>query len=99
MLNEANDNAINKAVFILRKMSEDEKMQEEARIRERALHDEASFIQDALDEGMARGRAEGRAEGMAKGMAKGIEKERIRIMQNLKSAGMSSEQIDAILSM
>ena len=95
MLNEANDNAINKAVFILRKMSEDEKMQEEARIRERALHDEASFIQDALDEGMAKGMAKG----MERGMAKGIEQERVRIMHNLKSAGMSDDQITAILSM
>ena len=95
MLNVANDNVINKAVFILRKMSEDEKMQEEARIRERALHDEASFIQDALDEGMAKGMAKG----MERGMAKGIEQERVRIMHNLKSAGMSDDQITAILSM
>ena len=52
-------------------MSEDEKLQEAARIRERALHDEASYIQDALDEGIAKGIAKGRAEGRAKGRAEG----------------------------
>ena len=37
-------------------MSEDEKLREAARIRERALHDEASYIQDAMEEGIAKGR-------------------------------------------
>ena len=72
MITSANDNVLNKAVFILKQMSEDEKLQEAARIRERALHDEASYLQDAIDEGMAKGMAQGMAQGMAKGMAKGM---------------------------
>ena len=63
MIISANDNVLNKAVFILKQMSEDEKLQEAARIRERALHDEASYLQDALDEGMAKGMAKGKLQG------------------------------------
>ena len=36
----------------------DDKLREIARIRERALHDEASYIADAKAEGRAEGRAE-----------------------------------------
>lgn len=67
MLAGTNDRIMNKAVFILKQMSEDEKIREAARIRERALHDEASYIQDAIDEGMAKGMAKGIEQGMVRG--------------------------------
>ena len=64
---------ISKAVMIIHEMSEDEKVQEIARIREKALHDEATALGHARREGIAEGeqigmrkrRAEGRAEGRA----------------------------------
>ncbi len=42
MMTQNNDRVMNKAVLILKEMSADEKIRELARIRERALHDEAS---------------------------------------------------------
>ena len=66
MVAQTDDKVMNKAVFILKKMSADEKMREVARIRERALHDEASYLQDAREAGFNMGRAEGRAEGIEK---------------------------------
>lgn len=53
-----NNEVMSKAVFILKQMSEDEKMREIARIRERALHDEASYRED-IAEAEKKARAEG----------------------------------------
>ena len=53
-----NNEVMSKAVFILKQMSEDEKMREIARIRERALHDEASYRED-IAEAERKARAEG----------------------------------------
>jgi len=64
MLTQSNDTVMNKAVLILKNMSEDEKLQEVARIRERAMHDEASYMAQAKNEGIAIGEERGRTEGM-----------------------------------
>lgn len=53
MLQETNVPIIQKAVMVIHKMSADEKMQEIARMREKALHDEASALKGARDEGRA----------------------------------------------
>lgn len=70
-------------------MSEDTKIREIARLREKALHDEASALKNAkaegLEEGMVKGRAEGRAEGEASVIAK------------MKAYGLIEEQIKAII--
>ena len=50
MLQETNVPVIQKAVMVIHKMSADEKMQEIARMREKALHDEASALKSARDE-------------------------------------------------
>lgn len=55
MLTQSNDTVMNKAVLILKNMSEDEKMQEVARLREKAMHDEASYIAQAEKRGINRG--------------------------------------------
>lgn len=73
--------AIQKAVMVIHKMSADEKLQEIARMREKALHDEASALKGAREEGREEGRAEERAE----------------IISKMKAAGMSDEQIKNIL--
>lgn len=53
MLQETNVPVIQKAVMVIHKMSADEKMQEIARMREKALHDEASALKGAREEGAA----------------------------------------------
>ena len=71
-------------------MSEEEKIQELARLREKALHDEASALSTARKEGRAEGRAEGREQGRAEGLNEMIEK--------MRKSGMTDEQIEKILS-
>ena len=83
MITQANDTVMNKAVFILKKMSADDRMREVARIRERALHDEASYLEDARDEGFRLGREEGRAKGRAEGRAE--------LLKKLRALGVDEE--------
>ncbi len=65
-------------------MSEDTKIREIARLREKALHDEASALKNAKEEGMA----EGEANGIAKGKASVISK--------MRANGFTDEQIRKI---
>jgi hypothetical protein len=44
---------IKKAVYTLHQMSEDEKIREIARVREKALHDEATLLATARREGIS----------------------------------------------
>lgn len=89
MLKQTNVTEIQKAVMIIHKMSDDEKVQEAARLREKALHDEATALGHARREGLAEGRAEGRAEGIAEGRAE----ERAKLEANLRALGLSEEMI------
>ncbi len=75
MITRADDRIMNKAVFLLKKMSADDKLREIARIRERALHDEASYIADATE----------------KGIAIGVEKGVSGILKTLKALGADEE--------
>ena len=70
-------------------MSADEKTRELAEMREKALHIEATEKSYA--------RAEGEAAGLKKGRAEGRAERDNEILANLKSLGMSDEQIKAIL--
>lgn len=70
-----------KAINVIYDMSEDTKTREIARLREKALHDEASALGNARREGRAEGKAGGRAE----------------IISKMKAAGMTDEQIREIL--
>ena len=81
MLQNTNVPVIQKAVMVIHQMSADEKLREIARMREKALHDEASALKGARDEGRAEGITEGRTEMISK----------------MKAFGMSDEQINAIL--
>ena len=58
MLQETNVPIIQKALMVIHKMSADEKMQEIARMREKALHDEALALKSAREEGAANREAE-----------------------------------------
>jgi len=75
-----------KAVRIIYDMSEDTRIRELARIREKAMHDEASALKNA------------KAEGIAEGEAIGLEKGKALIVSQMKAFGMTDEQINAILS-
>ena len=93
MLKQTNVPTITKAVEVIYNYSADARMMELYRSREKRLHDEASQMEAARNEGIAQGRAEGRAEGVAEG----IEKGRAEIEANLRRMGMSQEQIDEAL--
>ena len=56
---------MHKTTVILREMSADEKIREEARRREKRLHDEATALNHARKEGIEEGIEKGRAEGEA----------------------------------
>ena len=82
MLQQTEVQPIQKAVMIIHQMSDDEKIQELARLREKALHDEASALSTARKEGREQGRAEGRNE----------------MIEKMRKSGMTDEQIEKILS-
>ena len=83
-------------IVMLRKLSADDKIRQEAYYRERLLHDEASALGSARREGEAKGRAEGRAEGKAEGMLNTLEKlvkkGIITISQAAEQANMPEEE-------
>ena len=105
MLQQTGVKSIQDAVVVLHKMSADEKTRELAEMREKALHIEATEKSYARAEGEAvglkKGRAEGEAVGLKKGRAEGrAEGERRKeaeILANLKSMGLSEEQIKQAL--
>lgn len=102
VLKQTNVPIMNKAVNIIYDLSEDTKIREMARLREKALHDEASALANAENKGIEKGRAEGISIGEAKGRAEGEAKGRAEaeadIIAKLKAYGMTEEQIKAILS-
>ena len=53
MLENTNVPIMEKAVRVIYDMSEDTRVREMARLREKALHDEASLLKDARNEGRA----------------------------------------------
>lgn len=74
MISQTNVPIMKKAVNVIYDMSEDTKIREIARLREKALHDEASALKNAK----AEGRAEGEASIIAKMKAFGMTEEQIR---------------------
>lgn len=68
-------------------------MREIARMREKALHDEASALKNAKEEGEAIGEKRGRAEERARSLAR-----ENSAIQRMRELGLSEEQIRAIYS-
>lgn len=89
MIENTNVPIMQKAVRVIYDMSEDTRMREMARMREKALHDQATYLKEAREEGKAEGRAEGRAEGIASAMESFAAK--------LRARGMSEEEIREFL--
>ncbi|MGN0682409.1 MAG: hypothetical protein ACI4JY_01920 [Oscillospiraceae bacterium] len=67
---------------IIYDMSEDTRIRELARMREKALHDEASALRQATEEGIAIGE----------------ERQRNAIIEKMRAMGMTEEQIKSITS-
>lgn len=61
MLENTNIAGIQKGIQAVYKMSADERTRELIRMRKKALHDEASLLEEAIEEGRTEGRAEERA--------------------------------------
>jgi predicted transposase YdaD len=102
MLRQTNVPEIQKAVMVIHQMSEDEKIQELARLREKALHDEASALGHARREGEQIGIEKGERIGIEKGekigIEKGMEKKEQEIAKRLKELGLSDDMIKAALN-
>ena len=93
MLEQTNVPIMQKAVRVIYDMSEDTRVKEIARLRDKALHDEASALKNAKEEGLLEGRAEGRAEERARSLAR-----ENSAIQKMRELGLSEEQIRAIYS-
>lgn len=78
MIENTNVPIMQKAVRVIYDMSEDTRMREMARMREKALHDEATYLKEAREEGKAERRAEAMESFAAKLRARGMSEEEIR---------------------
>ena len=76
---------IQKTIVILREMSADEQIREEARRREKRLHDEATALNFAKKEGRAEGRAEGETAAFT------------TVIETMRKNGFTEEQIKLAL--
>lgn len=89
MLMNTENQAIKTGVQTIYELSEDEKLREYIRQRDKTIRDYDSSMANALARGIAKGRAEGEAKGRAE--------ERNKLASNLKKMGMTEEQILNIL--
>ncbi len=92
---------VKNTIVMLRQLSADEKVRQEAYYREKRLHDEASALgtarREGLAEGMEKGRAEGRAQGRAEGRAEGMMEARQAFAVRMREMGMDEVQIRELL--
>ena len=84
---------VKKTIVMLRELSADEKVRQEAFYREKRIHDEATALNGARREGIEIGRAEGKAEGKAEGLTEGIN----NMIEKMRKSGLSEEQIKSII--
>lgn len=95
MIEATNIPIMQKAVRVIYDMSEDAKIREIARLREKALHDEASALKNAKAEGIAEGEAIGIIKGRAEERAAAQAREK-NAVEKMKALGLTDEQIKAI---
>lgn len=92
-------------IVLLKELSADEKVRQEAFAREMRLHDEANAILGARREGRAEGMKEGLNKGRAEGMKEGLNKGRVEgkadafkaVLESMRSNGFTEEQIKKAL--
>lgn len=90
MIAKTNDPVMKKAVRIIYDMSEDTRVRELARMREKAIRDDASL--------RAQERAAGLAAGLVKGREEGRAEERDLLIKKMKASGYSDDEINKLLS-
>src|SRR5690606_33288912 len=87
IMNEIHHPPVQKAQDQLKRLSDDEETRWRALARERALHDEASFLASARREGLAEGRTKGRAELLSRQLTLKFGELSAEIQQRLQQAG------------
>ncbi len=85
MIENTNVPIMQKAVRVIYDMSEDTRVREAARMRNKALHDEVSALNNA------------EKKGIRKGLKQGLKQGKAEIIASLKAYGMTDEQIKAAL--
>ena len=80
---------IEDAVVVVHKMTEDEKMQRLADLREKAIMDEKAIRRAGVEEGREEGRKEGRKEGIKEGIKEG----KLLIAKKMKEEKIDIETI------
>ena len=86
MLKESGMSELDKAINNLYDINNNERLKEIARMREKAMHDRASELEEAIQTGEERG------------LAKGIAKGRADLLAKMKAFGISESDINKILS-
>ncbi len=79
---------------ILLDFQADERVRQEAWYREKQMHDEASQIDDAYEEGREEGKEEGREEGTLQTLARLVARGRLTVSEAAEDAGMSVEEFE-----
>ena len=93
VLKQTNVPIMNKAVNVIYDLSEDTKIREMARLREKALHDEASALANAENKGIEKGISIGEAKGRAEGISIGEENAVNKMIEKMRKRGMSEDEI------
>ena len=88
-----NNEYVKKAEEELEYLNSDEEEKELARLREKAIRDEAAAMAGAIRRGREEGKAEGLAEGKAE-IAKKMLEENIEIETIIKLTGLTKEKIE-----
>ena len=94
---------VNRALDSLRALSADEKTRELAERREKAIKDEAMFLNEArrkgLEEGLEKGMEKGLEKGMEKGLEKGMEKGLEKGMEKGRNEGLEAGRKETALNL
>ena len=100
---------LKEAVKKLDNLSEDEKMQRIADLRQKAIMDEKAIYEKGLEIGIEKGIQRGMEKGIEKGIMEGSQKEKIEIAKKMlelkidketiaKATGLTEQEIEKILN-
>ena len=88
---------IGKTIVVLRRLSADERIQQEAWYREKQLHDEANAINGSRREGYAEGYAEGLVKGNLNVIVRYAKRGRLTLAEAAEDANMSVEEFQRFM--
>lgn len=97
MLQNTNVPEIKKAVRVIHRMSDDEKLRELAEMREKALHVEATALGHAKREGIDIGIGIGIKQGINQGIQQGKQETHDAFIEQMRLSGIPQETIDTIV--